>query len=324
MIRSIFFILLAPSFLVAPLVVHANPQLAYTSGARANMEVLDTRRVRSQRFDYDHAVTIALPATYEASPDRRYPVLWVLDDPLMTRSAIATVDLLVSGNMIPELIVIGVGSPSEEGLAGVSKRISEFSPPGKGFAGPGLKSNAFRSVAPLPEYPHRAEDFLAFLGDELRLSLAAEFRFADDHILHGHSLGGLFAGYTLFTRPELFDRMIIGSPALSNVNDAVFKLEEDFSKTSSELEIDLFVGAGGDEGNEWFLNAGGILSSTARFIETMKLRDYHGARVYSRIYTGENHYTVAPRIMSDGLRHFYRSEAGEIGSTWPQKPSPSD
>ncbi|MEM7665510.1 MAG: alpha/beta hydrolase-fold protein [Pseudomonadota bacterium] len=320
MIRSILLSLLTVASLAFPTAAFSNPQLALTPDARANMEVLETRRIRSERFDYDHAVTIALPATYAVQADRKYPVLWVLDDPLMTRNAIATVDLLVSGNMIPEMIVIGVGSPSEDGLAGVGRRIVEFSPPGKGFAGPGLKSQAFQSVAPMPDYPHRAKDFLSFLADELRPSLSEEFRFADDHILHGHSLGGLFAGYILFTRPSLFDRMIIGSPALSNSDDAVFKLEDEFSKTNSSLNVELFIGAGGEEGNEWFLNAGGILTSAARFIETMTLRSYEGVEIKSRFYTGENHYTVAPRIMSDALRHFYRSEAETIDSSWPQKP----
>jgi predicted alpha/beta superfamily hydrolase len=322
MIRSVLSALAAFAMSMSFLDAAANPQLALTPGARANMEVLETRHLQSTAFDYAHAVTIALPATYRVLPEQRYPVLWVLDDPLMTRTAISTVDMLVAGNMIPEMIVIGVGSPSEEGLAGIGRRIVEFSPPGQGFAGPGLKRMAFRSVAPLPEYPHRAEDFLTFLGDELRPALAAEFRFSDDHILHGHSLGGLFAGYTLFSRPDLFNRMIIGSPALSNVDDAVFKLEEEFAQSNHSLEIELFVGAGGEEGNEWFLNAGGILTSTARFVETMTLRDYEGIKIKSRFYSGENHYTVVPRIMSDALRHFYSSDAELIGSTWPQKQAP--
>ncbi|MBD2843029.1 alpha/beta hydrolase [Erythrobacter rubeus] len=312
--------LAAVTGMLAPQTASANPQLAYTPGARANMEVLETRRVQSDRFEYEHAVTIALPATYAVKPDARYPVLWVLDDPLMTRSAIAAVDLLVAGNMMPEVIVIGVGSPSEDGLAGVGRRVIEFSPPGEGFAAPGLNREAVRSVAPFPPYPHRAEDFLAFLADELRPELAAEFRFADDHILHGHSLGGLFAGYALFTRPDLFDRMIIGSPAMANVGDAVFKLEEVFSQENDALPVEIFVGAGGEEGNEWFLNAGGILTGTARFIETLNLRGYEGLSVTSRFYDGEDHYTVAPRIISDALRSFYREEAAATGSTWPQKP----
>ena len=205
-------------------------------------------------------------------------------------------------------------------MAGIGKRIVEFSPPGKEFAGPGLNRKAFRSVAPLPEYPHRAADFLALLCDELRTSLGSEFRIAGDHILHGHSLGGLFAGFTLFTRPNLFNRMIIGSPAMSNVDDAIFKLEADFSETNNAIDVDLFVGVGGEEGNEWFLNAGGILSGATRFIERLNLRGYDQLTIKSRFYEGENHYTVAPRIMSDALRHFYQEEAKALGSTWPQKP----
>ena len=48
-------------------------------------------------------------------------------------------------------------------------------------------------------------------------------RFKEDHILYGHSLGGWFAEYGLFTRPKLLDRIILGSPAMVNVNEAVFK-----------------------------------------------------------------------------------------------------
>ncbi|QYJ07466.1 alpha/beta hydrolase [Qipengyuania flava] len=313
-------LLVAVLALGIPGAASANPQLALIPGARANMEVLPTERVRGEAFAYDHAVTIALPASYAVQPEARYPVIWVLDDPLMTRTVVATVDLLVSGNMMPEAIVIGVGSPSEEGLAGVGRRIVEFSPPGEGFAAPGLNAEAMATVAPFPPYPHRADEFLAFLIDELRPQLAARYRFADDHILHGHSLGGLLAGYALFSRPEAFDRMIIGSPAMANVDDAVFKAEEAFASTGRDLPVELYVGAGGEEGNGWFLNVGGILTGTTRFIERLQLRGYEGLTLRSQFYTGENHYTVVPRILSDALRHFYREQAAGSSSTWPQRP----
>ncbi|MXO82294.1 hypothetical protein GRI35_02750 [Altererythrobacter aestiaquae] len=300
---------------------HANPQLAYIEGARANMEVLRTERIRSEQFNYDHAVTIALPASYTVQPERTYPVLWVLDDPLMTRMAISTVDLLVGGNMMPEVIVIGVGSPSEEGLAGVGKRIVEFSPPGDGFAPSGLAAEEMAKVAPFPPYPHRADDFLAFLIDDLRPRLADRYRFSGEHILHGHSLGGMLGGYALFTRPDAFNKMILGSPAMANVDDAVFKAEEAFARgDSTTLPVSIYVGAGGAEGNEWFLSASNILSGTARFVDRLQLRGYDGLEIQSEFYTGEDHYSVAPRVLLDGLRHLYRKEAAEIGSSWPQRP----
>lgn len=301
--------------------VGANPQLAYIEGARANMEVLPTQHVRGADFSYDHAVTVALPASYHAQPDRTYPVLWVLDDPLMTRMAIASVDLLVGGNLMPEVIVIGVGSPAEEGLAGVGKRIMEFSPPGKGFAAPGLAAEKMAEVVPLPDYPHRAEAFLALLVDELRPRLAERYRFSGEHILHGHSLGGMFAGYALFARPGAFQKMIIGSPAMANVDDAVFKAEEAYAGAHREIEVELYVGAGGGEPDEWFLAIGNIASSTARFVERLQMRGYVGLSIESEFYTGANHYTVAPRVMVDGLVHLFRKESAAIGSSWPQPPA---
>ena len=300
--------------------VMANPQLALVPGARANMDLRATERVQSKQFEYEHAVTIALPASYAVQPERSYPVLWVLDDPLMTRMAVATVDLLVAGNKIPEVIVIGVGSPSEEGLAGVSRRIVEFSPPGSGFAAPGLAGEEFRKVAPLPDYPHRADDFLTFLVDDLRPALGKRLRFSGEHVLYGHSLAGMFGGYTLFTRPEAFDKMILGSPAMANVDDAVFKAEEDFARDHTRLPVSLYVGAGGGEPDEWFLSVGSIMSGTARFVETLQLRDYADLHLESEFYTSEDHYTVAPRVLLDGLVYLYRDEADRIGSSWPQRP----
>lgn len=324
MIRSISLLaLLALGFAFA-LPAHANPQLATIPGARANMEVLETERIQSSGFSYEHAVTIALPASYQVQPDRTYPVLWVLDDPLMTRMAISTVDLLVSGNMMPEVIVIGVGSPSEDGLPGVGRRILEFSPPGKGFGAPGLYSEELAKVAPFPEYPHLADTFLAFLIDELRPQMAGRYRFSGEHILHGHSLGGMLGGYTLFARPGAFDKMILGSPAMANVDDAVFKAEEAYSAENSALPAELYIGAGGEEGNQWFLSVGSILGGTARFVERLQLRGYEGLSLKSQFYTGENHYTVAPRVLLDGLVHLYREEAEAIGSSWPQRPLPTE
>ena len=320
MIRSIILSVAAALgfFLAQPAL--ANPQLATVPGARANMEVLPTERVRGSGFEYDHAVTIALPASYRALPDRAYPVLWVLDDPLMTRMAISTVDLLVLANKMPEVIVVGVGSPPEEGLAGVGKRITEFSPSGKGFAAPGLYAEEMEKVAPFPDYPHRADDFLAFLIDELRPQLSERLRFSDEHLLHGHSLGGMLGGYALFARPGAFDKMILGSPAMANVDDAVFKAEEAYAAENDELPVDLFIAAGGAEPDEWFLSVGAILSGTTRFVERLQLRGYEGMSLESEFYTGEDHYSVAPRVLLDGLVHLYREEAEAIGSSWPQRP----
>lgn len=298
----------------------ANPQLASIPGARANMELLPPVAFRSARFDYAHELTIALPASYQAQGARKYPVLWVLDGPLMTRAVVGILDTLVIGNHAPEMIVIGVGSPATEGLAGVGRRIVEYSPPGKGYAPAGLAGEAWARAAPIPDFPHRADDFLALLVDELRPQLAAKYRFSGEHALYGHSAGGMFAAYSLFRRPGAFSKMILGSPYLAGVEGAVFKAEEAYAARRKDLPVTLFIGAGEAEVDDWFLAASGIVSSTAAFAEKLHLRRYSGMRVTSRIYAGEDHYTVVPRVVGEGIRHLWRSEAEKLGSSWPAPP----
>ena len=135
------------------------------------------------------------------SLERAYPVLWVLDAPLIMRSVVGLLDVLVLGNLAPEMIVIGVGSPPEEGLAGVGRR-DGFLATGKGYAPPGLAGERWSALAPIPDFPQKTDAFLSLLVDEIRPKLAAEYRFSGEHALFGHSAGGMFAAYSLFTRPR--------------------------------------------------------------------------------------------------------------------------
>ena len=308
------------ALLSLPQVAKANPQLARIPGARANMDLLAPQPFQSNRFDYPHELTIALPASYAAQSDRRYPVLWVLDGPLMTRSVVGILDTLVIGNHAPEMIVIGVGSPAKDGLAGVGRRIVEFSPQGKGYAPAGLAGEAWAKVAPIPDFPHRADDFLAMLIDELRPELSKRYRFSGEHALYGHSAGGMLAAYAMFQRAGAFQKIILGSPYLAGVDGAVAKAEAAYAARHKDLPVDLFIGAGGGEVDEWFLAASNIVSSTAAFSETLHLRGYKGAEVTTRIYSGEDHYTVVPRVIGEGIRHLWREDAKKLGSSWPAKP----
>lgn len=318
--RRLLRVVLFLGALLAPSVALADPQLATIEGARANMRMLEPMAVRGSGFSYDHEVTVVLPASYDAAADRTYPVLWVLDSPLMLRSVVGILDTLVIGNLAPEMIVVGIGSPSEEGLAGIGRRVMDFSPPGPDYFPPEPAGAAWQALAPLPEFPHKADDFLAFLVDELRPQISASYRVSGEHALFGHSAGGMFAGYALFKRPEAFDKMIIGSPYLNGVRGAVFDAEAAYAASHDDLDVALFVGVGDRETDEYFLAISGIVSSANRFSETLHLRNYPSLELKTRVFSGEDHYTVVPRLISEGLRHLWAEDAARLPSSWPQRP----
>lgn len=298
----------------------ANPQLAAIPGARANMEVLAPRSFKSPAFPYEHQITVALPASYAAQPTRTYPVLWVLDAPLIMRSVIGLLDVLVLGNLAPEMIVIGIGSAAEDGLAAVGRRVIDFSPPGKGYAPGGVAGERWVALAPLPDFPHKADDFLRLLVDQIRPALAAEYRFSGEHALLGHSAGGLFAAHSLFTRPEAFQKMIIGSPYLEGVRGAVFETEARFAAKHQDLKARVFLGAGEKEADEYFVALSGNLESTVRLSRTLQARHYPSLDLQTRVFAGKDHYTVLPDIIVSGIGFLWRDEIARMPSSWPVRP----
>jgi predicted alpha/beta superfamily hydrolase len=258
--------------------------------------------MRTAAFDWDYEVQVALPMSYGVLPNKRYPVLWLTDGPALLHLAIGLLNTLVMGNLIPEMIVVAVGCPSEAGFAEFGRRRNiDFMPPGKEpfFEGPG--GDFFRKMN-LPMGAQQADDLLAFLVDEIRPALAHRYRMEDDHGLLGHSGGGMFTNYALFARPGAFRRYIIGSPSSNAANRAAFRLEEAYAAANKDLAADVFFGAGEKEIGQLALAAWGIVSAPVLMAETLLLRQYPSLKVTARIFAGKDHLTVMPDIISEGVR----------------------
>jgi predicted alpha/beta superfamily hydrolase len=147
-------------------------------------------------------VSVALPS--QAAPASGYPVMYVLDP----GTSFATLTETVRNHelMFGPAVVVGVGYASE---AEGSNRTFDLTPPG---TDPGKLPKIFpRGWGAVGG----ADEFAAFLLGDVRKAVAAEVA-VDPHrqALFGHSLGGLFALYMMFTRPHGFDTYIAGSPSI--------------------------------------------------------------------------------------------------------------
>jgi predicted alpha/beta superfamily hydrolase len=235
--------------------------------------------------------------------DKRYPVLWLTDGPLLIHLAVGLLNTLVFGKLAPEMIVVSVGCASEAGVFEYGRRrMIDLAPPGKSmlFDGPG--GDYMRKLGGIPEGPMQAHDLLAFLVDELRPALAQTYRMDDDHGLMGHSGGGMFANYALFARPGSFRRYIIGSPSSNAADRAAFQLEEAHAAANKDLKADIFFGAGELEIGQLMTAAWGVVSAPVLMAETLLLRQYPSLKVTTRIFSGKDHSSVLADVISEGIR----------------------
>lgn len=77
----------------------------------AGVTIDPSRRMRAKDYPWEHDIQIALPPSY-GKTDQRFPVLWVTDGSLLFQLATA-LSASCARQHIPEMIVVGIGSPPE-------------------------------------------------------------------------------------------------------------------------------------------------------------------------------------------------------------------
>jgi predicted alpha/beta superfamily hydrolase len=151
-------------------------------------------RFTSRVLGESRVIDVALPSGYERDSAARYPVLIVLDGEFEHEIAAGITRFYATTSQLPPLIVVGVRN---------TDRNHDFTPaPAGGFAAP-----------PEAQHPGGADAFLSFMSDELVPWIDRSYRTAPLRVLVGHSLGGLFALYTIAHRSDLFTGFLIMEPS---------------------------------------------------------------------------------------------------------------
>jgi predicted alpha/beta superfamily hydrolase len=284
----------------------------------AGVTIEPSRRMRAKDYPWEHEIQVALPPSY-GKTDEPFPVLWVTDGSLLFQLATALATACARQHM-PEMIVVGIGSPPDATDQTQMRRNYDFSPTEiAGFSGFGSKAHEEQEHAGAKKRQAEGQPssyrfggaprFLPFIAEEVRESLSRDYRMTKDHTLFGHSGGGLFCAYTLVSQPKAFNRYICGSAALAAGDYEVFRIEERYAQQHKDLPAVAFFGVGEKEVLD--KNTLGVFSSTARLPEVLKTRGYASLKLTFRSFEGESHVSVIPPLLAEGLRSVW---AGDFGS----------
>ena len=194
--------------------------------------------IRSKEADHNYHIYVRLPQGYAAEPERRYPIVYLLDGDSLFPIVAGNHIFLTIDDKMPEAIVVGIAYGSFE--KPINRRHIDFMPPG-----PGLK----------PEEA-RIADFHRFLERELIPRVEGMYR-ADPskRILFGQSRGGALILYSAFTAPDLFWARIASNPSW-NPGREIF-----YGQAAAALrkDLQLYIAIGSDEypdrraaADEWF------------------------------------------------------------------------
>jgi tetratricopeptide (TPR) repeat protein len=178
-----------------------------------------------------------------------------------------TIQVLMRSSDIPDMIVVGV---------------------------PALD----RGYVPTPyenrgDAPTAADLSIKYLEEELIPFIEENFRANNYRILYGHSVGGLFTMYTLFTYPHLFTGYIAGSPWFQNNDGYWLKNIDEMTKGSNVSDKFLFMTVGKEEAQ--------LTIDTYRDLESWMSNNTFPGLTWESAWVEGDHGSMVGRNIYDGL-----------------------
>lgn len=260
------------------------------------LENTEVRDVSAPGLHRDYQVFVSLPPSY-ATSKRSYPVVFVTDAnyafPLI-RSIARRVGDKPPG--LEEFVLVGLSYA--KGDTPTFSRNRDYTPTAR--AGKSIKSDMPGRSAVYGE----GDGYRRFLASEVLPLIARNYRVdMQRKIFIGHSYGSLLGLDILFKDPGMFDYYVLGSPSLWYEKGVMLGREKAYAAAHHDLKARVFFGVGGlERPSRAVPDDDDMVGDMQRFESTLKSRRYPGLSVDSRVFEGEDHLTVAPRIITAGLK----------------------
>jgi predicted alpha/beta superfamily hydrolase len=242
----------------------------------------EVRQIKSTETGRDYDIYIRPPDGYIPG-GQKYPVLYALDGQWDFKLLDSIYGGLHYDGFIPDLFIVSItysGAHADYN----SLRAMDYTP----FVDPYVQGSG------------HAPEFLAFLKKELFPLIESNYAIdSSQRVLMGHSFGGTFTLYALFSEPGLFSGYIAGSPSVVFGDNFAFKQESDYARTHQDLPVRLYLFVGGEEDLRY---------PVEEFMKVLRGRSYPSLELETRTLEGERHAGVKPEGFNRGLRYIFQGK----------------
>lgn len=149
-------------------------------------------KVFSQKLNEEREITIGLPASYLKNPNKKYPLLILLDGDYLFDPFQGALNYGAYWDDLPEVIVVGVNQNAN------NERQTDCT---------------IDEATGLPD--EKGNSFFEFIGQELVGYMEKKYRVAPFKIIAGHDVTAGFLNFYLYKEQPLFDAYISLSPELA-------------------------------------------------------------------------------------------------------------
>lgn len=285
------------------------PLLSLAAGAPGSAKVapytLDNTEVHtipSSKTGREYKIFVSLPDSY-TNGKQHYPVLYVTDAnyafPVARSLARRVSD---HGKALQDFILVGLSYASGDDPQ-ISRR-RDYTPTDiiakKSADAEDMREHVVGDFGQADVYRDYLErQVMPFVRQHYRVE-------GQKKIYYGHSYGGLFGGYVLFSKPELFDYYILSSPSFWYDKRYMFTLEKEYAQKHRDLraQVALYIAAfeARKPGDERYNQETDMVEDTLRMGRQLQARRYPGLKVQTKVIPDEDHLSVGPLTITRGLK----------------------
>lgn len=242
--------------------------------------------IPSKVLNEERQIYIHVPKRESASPNKTFPVLYLLDGENHFHILSAYIDYLSYYEIIPPIIVVGIISKDRrKDLTPTKSTIDYF----------GKIDSTYKTSG-------GNEHFFQFMQSELIPYIETNYKAGSYKIFAGHSFGGITTINCMFTHPDMFNAYIAISPSLWWDNKYILKLAENKLTKSAYLNKMLFYSTG----NEGINEQNSFHTDVLKFDSLIVNRTPKGLLYKYKCYPEESHMSEPIVAYYDALRFIYQ------------------
>ena len=239
-----------------------------------NLDSLYVSRINdtilSKYLNEKRPIEIQLPRSYDTNPDKKYPLIVVLDGDYMFNIVAGSVDYLSYWGDIPENLIVGINQ----------------------------KETRFKDSSVLDNITHTpitsTASFYDFIVNEIIPYFSKNYRISNFRVILGQERTANFANFFLLKKNPVFQAVISISPKMSkNMNSY---LSENLSKTNSKIVYTLSSSKKDFES---------IYKNVAELKNSLDSISNKNLKFESLIFDEENHYILPSLSVPKSIRSTY-------------------
>jgi predicted alpha/beta superfamily hydrolase len=248
--------------------------------------VVEVKDIKSDRI---YPLFIKLPKSYDKSPNKIYPVIYLTDANYTFQIVSGATRYPMNIKTMQEAIIVGISYA--KGSKNDSSRVRDYTPSID-------KSWQQQTGGALQHIRFIEEDVIRYMEENYRAD-------PKDRTFIGNSLGGLLGTYILLTKPALFKNYILGSPSYWFDNKFIFRLEKTINP--KKINANVFIAIGERESKALESDYEMVKDAKA-FYDKMLSWQQPGLKAKIVIIPEANHQTAFPTTAIQGLHWIYSNK----------------